>query len=502
MSHAKQVMRSGVKVFSSQILINLFSIGFIIFLSRTLDKTDFATFAVFAILGGLIKLTVNLGLETSCIQRVPELIAKGENDKASAMLKTTFLSRTLLSIFFALLIFSLSSTVSKIFLKTDEYNHIIQIMSLGILFSSLVDSLGLLTQITQQFGKISIINVIVNVSSRVSSIVLYFIFGLKGYIIGFAWTPVIGIILFLWLLRKWLFVKSSYYSWLKLVKYSLPFYAKGYMRFCLMQFDMLVIGIFLEPATLATYFIARKFSEYIFMISNSFGNPVLIKIAELKNNGLDYVAKIFGRVSRYFSFLFVPLCIGTASTSYFLLNLYGGHKYTDGTFILILLSLGMLMYCLSGPYVMNVYLLGKPKEALKVAAAGGVVNIVFTIGTIFFFGIAGVAFARLMGYITSFFYGRQLLKKLITAEFDMEALKNSLIASLGMAAVIVILQLIYYNLVIIPLYILAGFITFMLILCRRLDIKDIKLLEDFLPIRFKRLVKVFYWFGSPKLELV
>jgi len=56
MSHSKQVMRSGAKVFSSQILINLFSIGFTIFV---LPKTDFATFAVFGILSSLIIMMVN-----------------------------------------------------------------------------------------------------------------------------------------------------------------------------------------------------------------------------------------------------------------------------------------------------------------------------------------------------------------------------------------------------------------------------------------------------------
>ena len=500
MSHSKQVMLSGAKVLGSQILINLFSIGFTIFLAHVLPKTDFATFAVFGILSGLIRMIVSLGLETSCVQLAPELIAKGKSDEASAMLKTTFLSRFFLSILLSFFTFAFSMTVSQIFLKNYEYAQIIKIMSLGLIFSSLIDSLGWLAQVTQQFGKISLIRVVVQISSRIFSIVLYFVLGLEGYIIGFTWTPIIGIILYLSILRKFLFSKSDFYPWWQLVKYSFPFYVRGFVRFGLMQFDQVIIGVFLEPAALATYFIAKRFSEYIFMISDALGNPLLIKIAELKKDGLNRVAGTFSRVSHYYSYVFIPLCFGVASTSYFLLHLYGGHKYTDGTFILVLLSLGMIMYCLSSPYAIDVFLLGKPKETLKLHSVGGITSAVFAVGTVFLFGVTGIATAKLLGFTALLFYGRHLLRKIIAVEFDKKALKDSLIASLAMAAVIVVLQLIYYNLVIIPLYILAGVITFMLIFSRRLERKDMELVEDFLPSRFKGLVKVFYWFGAKRLE--
>ena len=500
MTHSKQVMRSGAKVFGAQISINVFSVAFTIFLAHTLSKTDFATFAVFGILSGIIAMTVNLGLETSCIQRVPELIATGENDEASAMLQTTILSRTILSAFFALSIFYSSAIVSRIFLKTSEYDYIIQIMSLGILFSSLIDSLNLLTQITQQFGKISIIQVVVNVLSRVFSIGLYFVLGLKGYIIGFSWTPIIGIILYLLLLRKWLFVKSGFYPWFKLVKYSLPFYGRGFVRFSLMRLDQFIIGVFLDPTALATYFIAKKFSEYIFMISAAVCNPIRIKISELNKDGLKRISRIFIKISRYYSLVFIPLCFSVAAVSYPLLHLYGGYKYTSGTFILILLSIGMLMYSLAGAYAINILILGKPKEIFKLDAVGGLLNTVFAVILIYFLKTTGIALAKLIAFTASLFYARYLLRRIIPVQFDTKALKDSLIASFAMAAVIVVLQLIYYNLIIIPLYILAGLITFMLIFSRRLERRDMELVEDFLPGRFRGLVKVFYWFGAKRLE--
>jgi len=502
MSHSKQVIHSGIKLFSSRVLINLSSIAFTIFLAHTLSKTDFATFAVFGILRGIIAMTVNLGLETSCIQRVPELIAKGENNDASAIMKTTLLSRTILSAIFALLVFFLSAMVSRILLKTHEYDNIIRIMSLGILFSSLVDSLDLLAQITQQFGKISIIKVIGDVLSRVSSISLYFIMGLKGYIIGLAWMPIIGIILYILLLRKLLFVKSGFYPWFKLVMYSLPFYGKGFMRFGLMQLDQIVIGTLLEPKSLATYFMAKRFSNYIYMVVTAIGQPALIKISQLKAKGANRMRAVFSKISRYNCFVFIPLCIGVASISYPLFHLYGGKRYTNGTSILVLLALAMLVYSvMAGVYLRGVFLYGKPVQLFAVDGIGCLLNILFIVVFVSALGATGIALASLLAYIGSMFYARYLFKKIIPVQFDKKALKDSLIASFAMAAVIVVLQLIYYNLLIIPLYILVGLITFMLIFSRRLERKDIELVEDFLPGRFKSLVTVFYWFGAKRLEI-
>ena len=105
MTHSQQVMRSGIKLFSSQILVNLFSIGFTIFLAHVLPKTDFATFAVFGILSNLIQIITCLGLETSCVQRTPELIASGKRDEYSTILKTTFFKRVFLSVLLSFFVY-------------------------------------------------------------------------------------------------------------------------------------------------------------------------------------------------------------------------------------------------------------------------------------------------------------------------------------------------------------------------------------------------------------
>ncbi len=501
-THSKQVMRSGFKIFSAQILIRLLSIGFTIFIVRALTKTDFATFAVFGILCDLAPLTVSFGLESSCIQRIPELIAKGETREASAMIKTAFISRVFFSTLLSCFIFAFSTRISQIFFRTGEYTDIIRIISLGVLFASLFESLYLLSQVTQQFGKISLINVINEVLSKSLSISLYFILGLEGYIIGLTWALLLGIVLYILLLRKFLFAKSGIYPWMRLVKYAFPFYLRYLVEFGMIKSDRFFIGIFFKPEVLATYFIAKQFSEYVYMLVKAVSDPITIKICELKKDGLDRVARIFSKLSRYISYIFIPSCFGIASMSYYLLNLYGGTKYTDGTLILVILSLGMLVNCLSILYRSYVFILGKPIESLKLNSVSGIANTVFVIVSVFIFDITGIAIVKIFGFVVFFFYGRYLLRKIITVEFDKKALKDSFIASFAMTVVIAVLQVIYYRLFIVPLYVLIGLILFILIFVRILELEDMRLLADFLPDKFKWLLKVFYWFGARRLEMI
>lgn len=491
-------MNNAGKVFFSQITSNLFSVLITVYFAHILSKTDFATLAVFSILCTLSSVVTSFGFEATAIQKIPSLISEKKDVEASAILKTTILNRAALSTVLAFFIYFGSQEISGIFLKTDEYQSIIKIMSIGIIFFSLNDSLDLLTQTTQQYGKISIVRASITVFSRVASLFLYSFLGLSGFILGLAWGPFVGNIAYLWILKNRLFLKSGFYPFIKLAKYSLPFYGRGYVRFGLMQFDQLIVGLFLQPAALSTYFVAKRLSDYIFMVSNAIGEPIRIKLSELKKNSPDNLTNIFSRISRYYSFIFVPLCTGISATSLYLLHLYGGVKYTSAAPVLILLSTGMLIYCFMGIYSMNIFVLGKPKEIFKLDMFGGFINSVSAIGLIFLFDITGIALAKLIAFFVSLIYAMYLLRNMFPANFDVKALGDSIIASIFMAGIVVLGQLIYYEILLIPVYVISGFAVYLLILGRKLERQDIELLQAFLPGRSKALVRVFSWFSVQK----
>jgi ABC-type polysaccharide transport system permease subunit len=69
-----------------------------------------------------------------------------------------------------------------------------------------------------------------------------------------------------------------------------------------------------------------------------------------------------------------------------------------------------------------------------------------------------------------------------------------------MAGVVTGLQLFYYNILLIPLYVLIGVFVFLTLFCRVLTVEDIELIRGFLPSRLKGLSKIPSFFGGNKLR--
>lgn len=500
MRHSTKVLRDGTKLLSSQGIITLSSIVFMVFLVRILTKTEMATFAIFSIIAGLINMSAEFGLATTCIKEIPELVAKNKHKQALSMIKTAFLNHIVFSSIFSLMTFIFSDKISLIFLKTYDYASIIKIMSLGFFFASLFNFLGLIMRAVQKFGKISLTSIIMNISQRVLSILLFFAIGLKGYIIGFAWGYFIGVILYVFYLKDWLVVRTVLYPYRKLVTFSFPYYCSNFVRYALMHVDQFIIGVLLEPTYLATYFVARKFMGYLNTIIDALMGPIVPKISELKKEGSNRIKRVFKKTSRYTSFIFIPLCFGVASLSYPLLHLYGGAKYTDAWLILSILSLSMVAYAIFSLFNIHVYILGKPIERLKIAALGGSLNILLGVILIYPFKTIGMAVAKFFVFSTTVIYAMFILKKLIDFKFDKDAMKQALFASSIMSLLIIIPQLVYYNLLIIPLYIAVGILGFMFAFCPKLERDDIKLIDDFLPNKLKVLTNILYLFVRRELK--
>lgn len=500
MRHSTKILRDGTKLLSSQGIITLSSIGFMLIIVRILTKEEMATFAVFGILAGIINVFTGFGLATTCIREVPELVARNQYKRACSMIKTAFLNQIVFSSILSLATFVFAEKISLIFLKTYDFSFVIKIMSIGFFLASLFNFLSLIMRAVQKFGSLSLTSIIMNVSQRVLSILLFFILGLKGYIIGYTCGYSVGVILFIFYLKKWLFVKTDLYPYRKLIIFSFPYYISSFVRYALMHVDQFIIGVLLEPTYLASYFVARKFLGYLNTIIDSFMNPIVPKISELKKEGFERIKIAFKKTSRYVSFLFIPLCFGVASLSYPLLHLYGGAKYTDAWLILSILSLSMIAYAMFSLFNIYVYILGKPMERLKITALGGLFSILLSVILIYPFKTVGIALAKLFAFSITMVVAMFILKKLIDFKFDKDALKQALFSSCIMALLIIFPQLVHYNLIIIPLYIAVGILGYMFVFCPKLEGSDIKLIEDFLPNKLKNLTNILYLFVNRELK--
>jgi O-antigen/teichoic acid export membrane protein len=487
-----KTIKDTTKLLSAQLVGTLFSLFYFIVITRLFTEIELSALAIFGVLIGMNAMVTGLGLVGTCLQKAPEFLARGEKNKACALIRTSVIIPFLLSVFVAGAIFLTSRYISQLFFKTGEFSHLIRIMSLGIIIAKLHETLSHMLRVTDKFGKLSIVQVFNSIPVRLLALLLYFPFGINGYIWALVLGRAMAVIFSIYCLRELIFYGSGLYPLGKLISYSLPFWGDAFVRFGSMQADLFIIGVFLMPEQLATYYVVRRFFDYMVLYVGSLLEPITPKISEIKAESMVVVKRVFTKTSRYLSFSLIPVCFLIASISYPLLEIYGSKKYIAATPLVPILMMTAIVYGIYSMFGMNVYILGRPIEKFKQEGVAGILNVALGVAMIIPLNILGLALSRLISQSTAALFSKELLKKLTDVKFDAQAFKQAVIASMAMALLIVGLQLIYYRLFIIPLYILIGVGFFILLLCQKLNLEDISLLRNFLPAKLLPLANVIF----------
>lgn len=482
------VFSSGLKVLGAQAAVSLVSVGFTIFLARVLTKTEFATFAVYGILTASIDMLVNLGLETMVIQTAPSMLKGHHPEQGMAIMKTTLLSRCIMTVVLGCSVYILSGHISLWLLKTPEYASLIRWMAFGTIFSSVFQCLQLLGQAAQEFGGLSVQTVITNLFQRLLAISLYFAMGLEGYVIGLSLGPLVGIVGMLLVLRDYLFNGVRPAAWGPMVRYSFPYYLRGFGRYGFWQADQIVVGLLLTPEILAAYSIARQFANYLRIGIEAFLTPVMTKVAEMRESDKERLQRAFWKVSRYLSLGVMPVCLTVALISAWLLELYGGNKYRDAWPILVVLSLGQLAYYVSSLYGLYVYALGRPRDLLLLDVFGGVSNLLLSILIVSLIGEAGIAWAQLLAFSLMAIAAKKILSLSMEVHFDTRTF-STLTAPLLLAGGVMVLGLVFYSrLWAVPIYVIVAGAIFVVTLSLCLNDDDWAQIRGVIPAGWSTMV--------------
>lgn len=502
MSYSIKGIRDVTKILSGRIVCNVFSIFYFVILTIFLSPLELSVLPVMFTITGISILITGLGLNPTCVRNVPELLAKGRISEASGLIKTSMHIQIVLAILAAGIVYFFSRPISYAFFKTTDYDVVVKIIAFAIIIGKLLDLHNTMLKITQRFGIISIISVLETVVIRFIALLPLFIFGIEGYISTILAGCVILILLQIFFLRDILFIRSEHYSLKKLMKFSYP-YLLGECALAGSSYaDNFFIGVFLTPEKLAAYYVAKRFSDFLIVYTDSLINPFIPILSRLKTQGVTAMENAFRKMSRYLSFLLIPLCFLIASLAYPLLQIFGGGKYISSIPILVILSLAVILYGIKTIYATNIFINGEPMDRLKLYSFSSITSVSATVILIALAGTIGVAAAGFLALCGAIYYSRYCLRKLNNSRFDVLALIQALLVSFATAGVVFGLQLFYYNIFLVPLYVLIGIIIFLTLFCRILTVEDIDLIRGFLPSRLKGLVKIPYFFGGKKLKKI
>ncbi|HEY3175645.1 MAG TPA: lipopolysaccharide biosynthesis protein [Candidatus Polarisedimenticolia bacterium] len=422
MARTSTVTRSAASLLTSRLAVAGIGLAFLGVSARLLSVEEMAVFAVYNTLCGLLTVIGSLGLLTTCMRLLPGLLASGGPEGRG---EAAGLLRLAVGVYVAgagtvtAVLWAAAGPLGELFLKSPRFTGDLRVAALAALCFGLYEASQLLLSALQEFGKVGRYNVAAALAQRTLSLGLFFLFGLKGYLAGFAigslWGAGLGFHRIAPFMRR---VTAAPPAGAvgpagpgRRLLYSLPFYADGYLRYFYMHADQILVGVLLPPSSLAVYFIAKRFIQYGQVLVSSLVDPLTTKVTEIRTVEPAALGRAFVDSRRYFVLLFVPLAAMLASMSPFLLAVVGGARYEEGVTPLALLILSLPLFALFSQTASFLYGLGSPTDRL-------VTNLVSTIsqaaGMAAFMpglGLAGLALARIAGFAIAAWFARVRLRR-------------------------------------------------------------------------------------------
>jgi len=439
-----KVGKDSIKLARAEFVNIIFGGFYFLIITRAFTKIEMATVAVMSVIMNISAMISGFGLHATNMKLIPEYVSKNEKGKISLLLWSSYILIISVSILITFIVFLFAKPISKIFLKKEGYETLIKIIAFSVFTNKFFETTFHNLTGFQKFTEISLSQILSGVIVRIYALFLYFAIGIEGYLLGLI-TGQFVISLWMLLITRKYFGKFKIMSFKKLLKYSSPFYLNGYIRYGANHADSLIVGLFLKPEVLATYYVTKRFINYFEVYLSAILRPLSPKIIELKKQGREVIEKIFYRSTRYLSYTVLPPVFFLMSISYFFLHIYGKEEYLSGAPVLILLSFGGIFTAFYSLFMGTVFSLGSPIETTKIEIVKSLVNIVGGLLIIKFFGIFGIAITKLIAGASGLVAGYLILKKFIIPKIDLKIFKNVFLISFLCGSIVGIPQFLFYS---------------------------------------------------------
>jgi O-antigen/teichoic acid export membrane protein len=221
--------------------------------------------------------------------------------------------------------------------------------------------------------------------------------------------------------------------------------------------DTILIGYFMGNSDVGVYRVALQLASLGVFVALALQNVLYPKFSLWnEENRHDLIVRALGRAYTYSLVLALPACIGGWIMGDYLMYYLYGEVFTSGTVALAILLAVHVVYIFVYLQMMCLGALNHPRESFRVTAIAAALNIVLDFILIPIIGITGAAVATLVTFALYALLGYRVLSGFISVRFEREALKNIVLASVLMGAVILVLRLV---IPLISLFVLVGIVA-------------------------------------------
>lgn len=344
MSRTKDLAKSTFSILASQSLTTTISIVFIAYFARVFSKDQMAVYATLTMLSGWTATISSMGMGTLMEKEVAQLEAAGEHDLARSQVSSVILYRTLLMILVSLVFFWVSPGITLKFFGNHEYVNLIRYVVVIGFVMAFAGTLSTIQVAGQRFISRSLIDFATLLSQRVFCVIGFVYAGIYGFFSGILLGTLIGIILCLFDVRKYL--TWRFISFSELFGKSKGYFGLNMIKLATDQIDRPVVAFFLGAEALAGYHVAKRLYDNLCGLVVAVELPAGIKLGEVKVEGPAALNSYYNRCLIVIAHLFIPLGCFLMVVAKSLLLLYGGEKYISSspvlaTFGFTLMGLGL-----------------------------------------------------------------------------------------------------------------------------------------------------------------
>jgi len=472
----------------AQMTVAVVSVFFSAWLIRKVPPEELALWPIAIGLGSVVASIGSFGMGDFLVRTIPNLMARGQREEASAVLKTGLALNLLGCIAGTILLYVAARPAAQLFVHDGNAEPLVRMLVGAVLFLALRERVGWALNAVQEFGKIALLKVFVDVGRIPVMVFCFLAYGIKGLLVGMMFVPMIATLLSLWWLRRYAFVSRRFASPFQLVAAAGPYYGVSMLALAAGQGQYLLVGMLTTPVALASYFVADKVAGYLQYFGKFAVQAVSPKLAHKGASGTHEAERAITKCTRYAFLGLLPLHAGVAVLAWPLIRLYAGVQYTEAAGILAILAAAYFLEVLSSLYNASVRVFGRSWHLLAISVIHAAVNLTAVVLLVSRWAAMGAALTWLVDYSVMMLLTALFLSVSVPVRHDSHALLRALWATIPMVIVVGAIQVLLPGLdhkAILVIGTLSGAVVYMGMLCQQLSETDVDLLHGALPRRLR-----------------
>lgn len=474
------------ELFLGQVASKVFTFAFLIVFVRLLAREELAILPLYYAASGASTLLFSFGIPVTMIREIPRLRV-AEPEKMYSLLYTGFMVVIAGVFISALLAILFEEQIQSLFFSSIGGHLEFKLIASAMLVGGWKTLLTFILKSLQMYRGMAIFTASNDLLYRALGLAGFFIAGINGLIAGFLLGTLITNLYCTWKLSPFIFKVKAWYPLHDLLRISWPYYFEAYLHYFRAQGDVLIISSLLGASALSVFFVAKRLYDLMMTLIASMENVMAPSLSQLLGHSQEAAVAGYSRMTILVSFAAIPMGLFAAGLSYSFIDVVGGSDYARDAWLPAALYCGTtILHSLVAMKISAIYVFGNPADRLKITISQFAVYFSLLYLLVMQFGIVGAPLAQIVSYITASTYAGRLLSNVIGDRHVSKMVWVVLGSTIAGVLILVALQMYYYAIFMLPVYLLAATLTALLLVSILLSGPDLQQVKELLPSQLER----------------